>query len=242
VTRKLCQALLVCAVLALRLFAQEESNAGTVEGVVRFHGEIPKSSHPDDGGTHRELLEVDRETHGLQYVVAYLLPVDSTPSHTPSTAIKKTRLTVDQQNYAFVPRLIAVREGEPVAFTNSDTANHNVHTTSGVTGNEFNVFTGTGGNYEHRFAATPRRRPIQLSCDIHAWMRGWIYVFDHGRFAVTDRRGIFRIPSVPPGKYKLVLEQPDISYLHEQDVTVTKAQPTKLEVEARDARSPKEKE
>ncbi|HMJ65727.1 MAG TPA: hypothetical protein VK615_10275, partial [Candidatus Binatia bacterium] len=86
---------------------------------------------------------------------------------------------------------------------------------------------------EHRFAATPRRRPIQLTCDIHPWMRGWIHVFDHPRFAVTDKRGMFRIPPVPPGKYKLLLEQPDISYLHEQIIIVAKGQPTKVELEAR---------
>jgi plastocyanin len=230
--RKLCAALL-SSVLASRLLAQEASNQlGSVEGVVTFRGEIPKAANADDTGVHRALLEVDRETRGLRYVVAWLLLADGTSNYAPAPTIEKPRITVDQQDYAFVPRVIAVREGEPVSFTNSDPANHNVRTASGVAKNEFNVFTGAGGNYEHRFAVTPRRHPIQLTCDIHPWMRGWVYVFVHNHFAVTDKRGSFRIPSVAPGNYKLLLEQPDISYTHEQTITVTKDQPTKLELEA----------
>ena len=36
-------------------------------------------------------------------------------------------------------------------------------------------------------------------------------------------------------EYKLLLEQPDISYLHEQPVTIAKGRPTKIELEARSA-------
>jgi hypothetical protein len=42
---------------------------------------------------------------------------------------------------------------------------------------------------------------LKLACDTHAWMRGYIYVFDHPFFAVTDERGEFSIPDLPPGRY-----------------------------------------
>jgi hypothetical protein len=42
---------------------------------------------------------------------------------------------------------------------------------------------------------------LKLACDTHAWMRGYVYVFDHPFFATTDERGGFSIPDLPPGTY-----------------------------------------
>jgi len=218
---------------------------GSVQGVVTFRGEIPRSQIADDAGLRRELLEVDRDTHGLRYVVAFLTPLNATSNQAAAVSQgspAKPRITVDQQDYAFLPRVVAVRQSEPVTFTNSDPANHNVRTSSAAAPNEFNVFTGASGKYEHRFVADPQHRPIQLGCDIHPWMRGWIYVFDHPHFAVTDKRGAFRIGSVPPGEYKLMLRQPDIRYTHEQKITVSTKQATKAQIEVRAESLPKPKE
>jgi hypothetical protein len=73
--------LLSCA-LALRTFSQgadqtsagasatqSTSGFGSIQGVVTFSGETPKSPIADDAGVRRELLEVDRDTRGLRYVV-----------------------------------------------------------------------------------------------------------------------------------------------------------------------------
>ncbi|MBI4657782.1 MAG: hypothetical protein HY735_02840, partial [Verrucomicrobia bacterium] len=76
-------------------------------------------------------------------------------------------------------------------------------------------------------------RPVRLGCDIHPWMRGWIYVFDHACFALTDEGGRFRIDSVPPGSYKLILRQPDIGYTSERDVAVSVGRIARIEVEIR---------
>jgi uncharacterized protein (DUF2141 family) len=44
---------------------------------------------------------------------------------------------------------------------------------------------------------------MQVNCDTHAWMRGYIHVFDHPFFAVTDDKGSFSVPNIPPGTYTL---------------------------------------
>jgi len=201
--------------------------SGSIEGVVRFHGEIPKSLVTDDAGIRRELLQVDSGTRGLSHVVAYLTPVNVS-SNEPSL---EPLATMDQRDYEFVPRVLAVRSGQPVRFTNSDSANHNVRTSSPNRTNEFNVFTGVEGSYTHRFTGNPEQRPIRLGCDIHPWMRGWIYVFEHSHFAVTDGQGRFRINSVPLGRYKLFVQQPDIRHTHERTVVVSNAEPISIEHE-----------
>ena len=44
---------------------------------------------------------------------------------------------------------------------------------------------------------------MKLVSDTHAWMLGFIHVFDHPYYAVTDEKGAFSIPNVPAGAYVL---------------------------------------
>ena len=55
-------------------------------------------------------------------------------------------------------------------------------------------------------------------------MRAWIYAFDHPYYAVTDARGRFRINQVPPGKYQLIIRQPDGGLSHQATVEVEAGQ------------------
>jgi plastocyanin len=112
--------------------------SGSVEGIVTFYGEIPKARIADDAGVRRDLLEVDRKTRGLRYVVAYLTPLNALSNRQPESQSLSARalVIVDQQDHAFVPRVVAVREGDPVVFGNSDPANHNVRTTSAISRTE----------------------------------------------------------------------------------------------------------
>lgn len=220
---------------------------GSIEGLVTFRGEIPKSAVADDAGVRRDLLQVDRASGGLQGVVVWLVmaktPAEASgPQAGRSSDAETVTAVMDQRDHEFVPRVLAIRSGQSVKFINSDPANHNVRTSSSQPTNEFNVFTGIDGSYTHRFAADPQQRPIRLGCDIHPWMQGWIYVFDHPYFAVTDKQGAFRIDSVPPGEYRLMIKQPDIRYAHERRVPVSNAQSTKVEIEIRAEDLPKPKE
>lgn len=209
-----------------------ETALGAVEGVITFQGEIPKSSVPDNSGARRRILEVDGASGGLRNVVAYLTPTNGPPlSAPPATAGREsgTKAAVDQRDHEFTPRVIAVREGEPVLFSNSDPANHNVRASASVAGNAFNVYTGVEGKYEHRFVAEPEYRPIRLGCDIHPWMRGWVYVFDHPYFAVTDEKGRFRIGRISPGEYRLHLIQPDLKHREQRHIEVRANQTRRVE-------------
>jgi plastocyanin len=222
------------------VFAQSSEAMASVEGTVTFIGEIPKATVSDDAGVRHDLVEVDARSRGLRHVVAYLTRVDgATLSGQSGVRAKRSpeKVVIDQLDYAFRPRVAAVRQGEAVTFTNSDPANHNVRTTAANKMNEFNVFTGVDGKYEHRFTVEPAQRPIRLGCDIHPWMRGWIYVFDHPYFGVTDETGRFRIPAVPAGEYLLHTVQPDIGHREQRKVSITGSETAKLDfVVRRDAK------
>ena len=214
-----------------------DTDTGRISGVVVYQGEIPKQRVADDGGERRMLLEVDRKTRGLRYVVAFLGPAQSATVRTDSAKrVANERLppvVIDQRDHTFVPHLIAVGDQQTVKFTNSDMLNHNVRSATLNSKNEFNIYTGSGVEYEHRVHADPKGRPILLTCDIHPWMRAWVYVFDHPYFGVTDKLGKFKIESVVPGKYRLTMTQPDIGYRRTQDVVVSANKTTQLAITIR---------
>jgi plastocyanin len=227
-------ALLSVAHLAPASAASGESPSGAIEAIVTFVGQIPEDAVADDAGQRRPLLELDKQTRGVHHVVAYLTSPSGKPLPGNNITPPKKPATIDQVNHVFAPRVVAISEGDTVRFKNSDPANHNVRATSAEPRNEFNVFTGVDGSYEHRFARPTNDRPIRLTCDIHPWMRGWIYVFDHPYYATTDAKGTLRIHSIPPGNYNLVIEQPDVSYRKTQQVRVTTNQATRLTVQITD--------
>jgi plastocyanin len=223
----------MAAMLALLVWAsapemKSETRTARIEGTVTFIGEIPKSAMADDAGVRHDLIEVDDKTRGLRYTVVHLTRVDGGSLYGQRTNSSE-KLLMDQVDYTFQPRVLAVQQGEAVSFKNSDPANHNVRTTASNKTNEFNVFTGVDGKYEHRFGLEPQHRPVRLGCDIHPWMRGWIYVFDHPYFGVTDKAGQFRIAGVPRGEYLLHVVQPDIGYREQRKVSISGSEPSKLE-------------
>ena len=139
-------------------------------------------------------------------------------------------VSIDQKDHTFVPHLVAIRSGQSVAFSNSDTANHNVRSSTLLEKNQFNVITPAGREYKHQFFSDSKVRPVLLTCDIHPWMNAWIYVFDHPYYAVSDVDGRFEIPAIEPGKHRLIIRQPDGCFHKELVVEVHAGQSSKVEI------------
>lgn len=190
-----------------------EVATGQIRGVVRFLGESPLAPEANLAGKRLPLLRVDPQTGGLGHAVVFIvnggqLPQPSRPE-IPAARPVPVQAVMDQKDHEFTPRVVAITAGAGVRFTNSDVANHNVHGHGLDPKNQFNVFTGSGGGVTHRFRVEKGGRPIRIGCDIHPWMQGWVYVFDHPWYAITDNSGKFEIPDVPVGRHRLVIRQPD---------------------------------
>jgi hypothetical protein len=101
-----------------------------------------------------------------------------------------------------VPRVSAMRLGEKLILKNSDPKLHIVHSYLEKQ-TVFNVAV-PFKNYQMELTQKIKRPGlIQVNCDTHAWMRGYIHVFDHPFFAVTDSKGVFSVPDLPAGTYTL---------------------------------------
>jgi plastocyanin len=162
----------------------------------------------------------------MQYVVVFL--PDARASGNPV----KSPATMNQRQFIFEPQVLAVRAGQPVRFTNDDPANHNVRSTDSNPANAFSIFTGSGAVEPaiQQFVATPPNRPLQLTCDIHPSMVAWLYVFDHGQFAVTTAGGGFRMERVPLGRHRLAVRQPAGKLERDLAVDVKPGETTRIDV------------
>jgi plastocyanin len=201
--------ILIFALAISPTVVSETSASSSIAGVVRYEGEVPLRKSADNEGKHRPVLTVDRTHRGLADTMVYLRPIGAVEKLPGAEVPDCVAVVIQQEDYEFVPRVVGVRAGQMVVVGNRDYANHNVRTTALNTKNTFNVITPAEGMHEHVIQAEPSDRPIRLSCDIHPWMSGWIYVFDHDRFAFTGEDGRFQIENVPAGAYLLLVTQPD---------------------------------
>jgi plastocyanin len=126
--------------------------------------------------------------------VVWLRRLDG-PTPAPRAAVR----TITQKNKAFVPRVLAVPVGSTVEFRNDDVYYHNVFSLSGT--QKFDTGIDAAG-ISHR--ETFRKAGlVELLCNIHASMRGYLYVVDSVYYAQPRPNGTFTIRGVPPGRYEL---------------------------------------
>jgi hypothetical protein len=52
-----------------------------------------------------------------------------------------------------------------------------------------------------------------ITCNIHPWMKGWVRVFDHPYYCLTDENGGFSLTLVPAGDHRLKVWHPGSGWL-----------------------------
>jgi plastocyanin len=197
-----------------------------IEGVVTYDGRLPEPIPVSEAATTRQLMEVDPKTKGLKDAVVWLEGV-SEPA--PKVKVADQQVVMDQQNFFFVPHVLAITSGQAVEFRNSDIANHGIISSSLEPENRFNVVIQQGGHFTHRFVTS--KRPVALGCPIHVSMAGWIFVFDHRFHAVTDNLGRFTLPPVSSGRYTLRVHHPDGGLRKTKQLAVESDKPVRLRID-----------
>jgi plastocyanin len=210
------------SLLTMAPLAWSGEETGTIAGTTRYVGDVPAAQKivASDGTViiHNDIV-VDEKSKGLRHVAA-ILQGKFTP------AKKRGPASIDQRDMLFVPRVIAVQEGDLVRFENSDLCNHCVKADGTRDENLFNIITPPGKSYEFRFKA--QKSPVVIGCPIHGWMRAWVYVAPHPYLAVSDAQGRFRIENVPVGKHTLLLAHADTGFREEIAVEVEAGKTTEL--------------
>ena len=103
-----------------------------------------------------------------------------------------------------------------MAFRNDDPYFHNVFSLSPGQGFDTGLYS-AGGVYNKTFT---RPGPVELLCNIHASMVGYIYVVNSAYYTQPRSNGAFVIRNVPPGRYELHAWHESAAAVVKQPVTV----------------------
>jgi len=113
---------------------------------------------------------------------------------TPRPAPTRNKV-MNQVNKTFEPHVLPVTVGTKVDFKNKDEIFHNVFSLSRP--NEFDAGLYKGGQSYQKTFNTPG--PVQVLCNIHSSMIGYVVVVDSPWYGQADESGNFQIRGVPPG-------------------------------------------
>jgi Carboxypeptidase regulatory-like domain len=123
-----------------------------------------------------------------------------------------------QKGCMYVPRVLATMANQPFEVWNEDQTVHNVHPIPREN-RGWNKSEPIGGEPIDSTFPLPEIA-IPIACNIHPWMRAFLFVFDHPYFDITAKSGKFELKNLPPGTYTIEAWQEKYGT---QDQTVTLA-------------------
>jgi len=198
-------------------------DAGSITGEVKFIGPPPKfapvavSKDQDYCGETlpNETYLID-SNNALKNAVVFL------DVALPIAPVDPQKLNIiENSGCQYVPRVLAMQKGERLRVRNNDPKLHIPHSYL----NERTVFMLSLPFKNSILDATRKIRDtgmLKLVCDTHAWMLGFVHVFDHPYFAVTDDKGAFSLLNVPSGTYTLKVWHED-GGMRSREVTVSES-------------------
>lgn len=174
-------------------------DGGSISGTVKFKGTAPAPKKLDVGK--------DKEVCGKTAKTDPSLIVDNgnlVNAVVTITDIKKgkkielKKVQLDQNGCEYHPHVLAFPAGTTVEVINPDGILHNVHSYSKVN-TPFN-------QAQPKFKKTlevkvEKPEAVEVKCDVHGWMHGWLVATETPYFAVTDKSGSFKLDNVPAGSY-----------------------------------------
>jgi len=178
------------------------SSGGTISGTITYKGPIPEpyviwptkdvdvfgKTIPDD----RLLISKEGRIKNVVISLDGIKEGKKWPKTSPSLV---------NQGGRFIPHVQMVRTGAQLEIVNRDPLLHNTH---GFQGGRtvFNIGLPTQDQKVKRFLK--QAGIIEVMCDVHDWMNGWIVVQDHPYFATTGEDGNYTINDIPPGTYTIM--------------------------------------
>jgi plastocyanin len=177
-------------------------DGGTISGAVKFAGTAPapkKLEVSKDKEVCGKSAKTDQSliVSGGNLVNAVVSITDIKTGKKIDTS-KKVKLT--QKDCEYHPHVLAFPAGSTLEIENPDGILHNIHSYSKVN-TAFNMA-------QPKFKKTMEQKiekpeVINIKCDVHGWMSGWLVATESPYVAVTDNSGAFKLTDVPAGTYNV---------------------------------------
>jgi len=139
-----------------------------------------------------ESLLVDPQTRGIENVVVRLEGIAKGKAPPPT-------VTVTNKNCAFTPHVSVAVKGTKIDIRSEDPVLHTTHPY--IDGWSFFNLPLQPGEAPPGARPIPRSGLMEIRCDVHKWMKGYMLVHTNPYAAVTDKLGKLTITEIPPGKY-----------------------------------------
>ncbi len=116
------------------------------------------------------------------------------------------QVDVDQVDKEFIPYVTAVYRGTDVNFPNSDKIRHHVYSFSEAKQFEIPLYTGAPEKPIH----FDKPGEVALGCNIHDWMKAYVFVCESPFFTTTDADGKASLTDLPAGQYQVRVWHPTL--------------------------------
>ncbi len=189
------------AALTLGLSPTANAAGGAISGSVAFKGEAPapkklkitKDKKACDKRPKFDSSLVVKDGK-LANVIVYIAEVKG------GKALEKKAATLDQNGCEYQPHVLAVAAGADLTILNPDKVLHNIHTYS-KTNKPMNR---AQPKFKKKLKVKFDKPEImEVKCDVHGWMAGWIFVAGNPYYSITGDDGAFSLTDVPAGKYQV---------------------------------------
>ncbi len=141
----------------------------------------------------QQIQIVDKQNQPVRNAVVWL-------KGSKHVAKADSHYTMSQKKRAFVPHVLVVPQGANVEFPNLDSIMHHVYSFSKTKQFELKLYHDKPEK-PINFAQTG---VVELGCNIHDWMLGYIVVVDGAIYGQTDEQGIVEL-SLPEGAFTLAV-------------------------------------
>ena len=166
---------------------------------------------------------------GVTPISGVLVWIDSIGTGKPMPSVRRATIEID--HCRFVPSLIAVARGTTINVFSQDRMTHTSRFYREPSNESIEeIHTVDAGQVVPSEKIASQAGIVEVRHVEHPWVRGYIAVFDHPYFAVTDERGGFRIDSLPPGTYTVKVWHERLKAPAEQRVVVSAGGVGRLEL------------
>src|SRR5919112_3487178 len=181
--------------------AGDVKDGGSISGTVKYKGTAPAPKKLDVGKDKEVCDKTPKTDQSLVVNNGNLAnAVVTITDIKKGKKIDAKKVTLDQKECEYRPHVLAFPAGTTVEILNPDGILHNVHSYSKVN-SPFNM---AQPKFKKNLdVKIDKPEAIEVKCDVHGWMQGWLVATESPYVADTDNSGNFKLPDVPAGTYTM---------------------------------------
>ena len=196
----LAMALVTAPVSALAAYeGGDVKDGGTISGLVKFKGTAPAAKKLDVGKDKEVCNKAPKLDQSLVVKDGNLAnAVVTITDIKKGKKIELKKVKFDQNGCEYKPHVLAFPAGTTIEILNPDGILHNIHSYSKVN----SPFNQAQPKFKKSLdVKIEKPEAVEVKCDVHGWMHGWLVATENPYFAVTDGSGSFKLTDVPAGSY-----------------------------------------